>query len=132
MFKRVDRKRKRQEQDEELGLDHDMKEVIGLNDTDSDESDSDLERKSVRLDESDASFGEDMDQAEDAASEDEERPPISVAEALKDPIYPVSLDPTIHRCALCKGKFIKNAGMAAAHKNGSVSILARLDAITEY
>ena len=120
MFKRVERKRKRREEEEELGLDEDTKEIMGLNDTDSDESDSDSDQESAQ---SDLAIGEDRDQEEDATSEDEdisEDPQISVAEALRDPIYLISLDPTLYGCVLCKGKLIKNAGMATAHKNADV------------
>lgn len=122
MFKRVERKRKRREEETELGLDQDTR---GLDDTDSDESDSDSEHENtVQFDDSDADVGEDgRDQEEEVASEDEdvnEDPPISVAEALKDPIYLISLDPAVHGCVICKGKLIKNAGMAIAHKNAKV------------
>jgi hypothetical protein len=113
MFKRVERKRKRKEEEEELGLDGDMKEIMGLNDTDSDESD-DSDGGDIR---------EDNDQEEeDTTSEDEhvDEDPISVSEALKDPVYLISLNPTVYGCILCKGKLIKNTGMAAAHKNASV------------
>ena len=122
MFKRVERKRKRREEDEELGLDQNTKGIMGLNDTDSDESDSGLEDESAQSDDSDADTGEDGNQEERATSEDEgvEDLPISVAEALKDPIYLISLDPTIHGCVLCKGKLIKNTGMATTHKNANV------------
>ncbi|KAH0833068.1 hypothetical protein J3R83DRAFT_12059 [Lanmaoa asiatica] len=123
MFKRVERKRKRREEGEELCLDQDTREIMGLNDTDSDESDSGSEHESAQSDDSVADIGEDKDQEEDAASEDEginEDVPISVTEALKDPIYLISLDPPVHGCVLCKGKLIKNAGMATAHKNANV------------
>ncbi|KAF8440373.1 hypothetical protein L210DRAFT_3645541 [Boletus edulis BED1] len=126
MFKRVERKRKRREEEEELGLDKDTKQIMGLNDTDSDESDSGSEQESAPSESkgSELYIGEDMDgEAEIAVSEDEgvnEEPPISVEEALKDPIYLISLDPTVHGCVLCKGKLIKNAGMTTAHKNANV------------
>ncbi|KAG6374368.1 hypothetical protein JVT61DRAFT_4403 [Boletus reticuloceps] len=122
MFKRVERKRKRREEEEELGLDKDTKQIMGLNDTDSDESDSGSEQESAQSE----SKGSDLyigDEAEVAVSEDEggnEDPPISVEEALKDPIYLISLEPTVHGCVLCKGKLIKNAGMTTAHKNANV------------
>lgn len=123
MFKRVERKRKRREEEEELGLDEDTKEIMGLNDTDSDESDSGSEQESIQPDDLDPYIqgdSEDRDQEEDAASEEDgvnDDPPLSVAEALKDPIYLISLDPTVHGCVLCKGKLIKNPGMAITHKN---------------
>lgn len=123
MFKRVERKRKRREEEEELGLDEDTKDIMGLNDTDSDESDSGSEQENAQSYDPDPGLGEDGE--EDAASEDEDindEPTLSVAEALKDPIYLISLDPTVHGCVLCKGKLIKNAGMASAHKNANVCI----------
>ncbi|KAF7336834.1 hypothetical protein MVEN_02119500 [Mycena venus] len=48
MFKRVEKRRKRQEEEEELGLDEDAKEVLGLNDTDSDESRIQIRTRSLR------------------------------------------------------------------------------------
>jgi hypothetical protein len=41
MFKRVAKRVKRKEDEEALGLDEDMKEALGMHDTDSDESESD-------------------------------------------------------------------------------------------
>jgi len=46
MFKRVERKLKKKQKEEELGIDEDMKEVLGIHDTDSDESDSESESSS--------------------------------------------------------------------------------------
>ncbi|KAI0319205.1 hypothetical protein OF83DRAFT_1170405 [Amylostereum chailletii] len=40
MFKRVDRRLRRKEEEEQLGINEEMKEVMGLNDTDSSESES--------------------------------------------------------------------------------------------
>jgi hypothetical protein len=41
MFKRAARRVKKKEREEALGLDEDMKEVLGMHDTDSEESNSD-------------------------------------------------------------------------------------------
>ena len=126
MFKRIERKRKRWEEEEELGLDEDTKEIMGLNDTDSDESDSSSESEQERAQsdwDSEPGFDGNRDQEEDVISGEEgvdEDPSISVEEALQDPIYVISLDPTIHGCVLCKGKFIKNAGVTTIHKNSKV------------
>ncbi|KAI9567381.1 hypothetical protein HD554DRAFT_997196 [Boletus coccyginus] len=123
MFKRMERKRKRQEEEEELGLDEDTKEIMGLNDTDSDESDSGSEQENAQSDDSNPGIDEDRDQKGDTTSEDDnidDEPPMSVAEALKDPIYLISLDPTVYGCMLCKGRLIKNAAMATVHKNANV------------
>lgn len=125
MFKRVERKRKKREEDEELNPDEDMRGTMRLDDTDSDESDSGSD--SAQSDDSDVETGGGRNQEEDVASKDEdvgEDPPISVAEALKDPIYLVSFDPAVYGCVMCKGKLIKNAEMAAAHKNANVCISA--------
>ncbi|KIJ66923.1 hypothetical protein HYDPIDRAFT_108891 [Hydnomerulius pinastri MD-312] len=129
MFKRVEKKRKKREEEEELGLDEDMKEVMGLNDTDTDESDSDSDSESNAnsgesgQENSEAGMGQagEGDEEDGSASEEdvEEEPPMSVAEALKNPLYLISLDPTIHGCILCKGKAIKHAEMAAVHKNAT-------------
>ncbi|KAI6108039.1 hypothetical protein F5141DRAFT_1120303 [Pisolithus sp. B1] len=101
MFKRVEKRRKRRDEEERLGLDEETKEILGLNETDSDESDTGSES------------GEDDRAGDDLLS------PISIEEALKNPVYLISLDPTVHGCILCKGKIIKNAEMAVVHK-GSV------------
>jgi hypothetical protein len=132
MFKRVERKRKKREEEEDLGLDEDMKEIMGFHDTDSDESNSDSELEGDSEDSSADGVNADggmevgmvgKDRDDEMTSEEEgadEEPPMSVAEALKNPIYLISLDPTVHGCILCRGKLIKSAGMAAAHRNAIV------------
>ncbi|KIK99585.1 hypothetical protein PAXRUDRAFT_822577 [Paxillus rubicundulus Ve08.2h10] len=128
MFKRVERKRKKCEEEEDLGLDEDMKAIMGLHDTDSDESDSDPESEGHSEDSSpdgvNADSGREVgmvgrERDDEVSSEEgiDDEPPMSVAEALKNPIYLISLDPTVHGCILCRGKLIKSAGMAAVHKN---------------
>jgi len=122
MFKRVDKKRKKLEEEEELGIDGDMKEFMGLNDTDSDESASDSESSSDERSDADQlqSGDEDLEEAgnemEDDDASDDEEPPILLSEALKDPIYVVSLDPDVRACILCKGKVIKGTQMSTVHK----------------
>jgi hypothetical protein len=122
MFKRVDKKRKKLEEEEELGIDGDMKEFMGLNDTDSDESASDSDSSSDERSDADQlqSGDEDLEEAgnemEDDDANDDEEPPILLSEALKDPIYVVSLDPDVRACILCKGKVIKGTQMSTVHK----------------
>ena len=41
MFKRVEKRRLKKQEEEELGIDEDMKEILGMHDTDSEESASD-------------------------------------------------------------------------------------------
>jgi hypothetical protein len=121
MFKRVEKRRRKQEEEEELGLDEDMKEVLGMNDTDSDESESDsdsdsdgneAEEEAQEEDAGEADEDEDSSDEEDAAEE----PPISVREALKDPVYVVSLQPNIKACIVCPGKLIKSAEILTRHR----------------
>ncbi|KAI6155206.1 hypothetical protein BKA82DRAFT_991906 [Pisolithus tinctorius] len=124
MFKRVERRRKRRGDEEKLGLDEETRELLGFNETDSDESETETESGednqagddlvSVLSGEHDSEG--DIDEDED---EDEESP-ISIEEALKDPVYLISIDPTVYGCVLCRGKIIKNADMAAVHK-GSIA-----------
>ncbi|KIJ52488.1 hypothetical protein M422DRAFT_43343 [Sphaerobolus stellatus SS14] len=53
MFKRIAKRQRRQEEEEELGLDYEAKQVLGLQDTDSDESDFSSEEESSSGNESD-------------------------------------------------------------------------------
>ncbi|KIK42061.1 hypothetical protein CY34DRAFT_12627 [Suillus luteus UH-Slu-Lm8-n1] len=121
MFKRVEKKRKKLEEEEELGIDEDMKEFMGINDTDSDESASDSDSSSDEhsgadqlqsgeedLEENGEEDGDEMD--------DDAEPPILLSEALRDPVYVVSLDPDVRACILCKGKVIKGTQMSTVHK----------------
>lgn len=156
MFKRVTRKIEKQKKEEALGLDSEMKEVLGLQDTDSDESDSseddsdepddssededgDLSRHNRHHNgrkpqqsytdeentESEArvesgSEGELLDQ--DSADEDEEDQdesengvPLSLEDAVEDPIYLVSLEPDMKACITCPGKLLKSAPIVEVH-----------------
>ncbi|THG97338.1 hypothetical protein EW026_g4635 [Hermanssonia centrifuga] len=129
MFKRVEKRRRKQEEEEELGLDGDMKEVLGLQDTDSEESDSsDDEDPSGSEEEAGANDADDVSDKEEmsdgglqSVEEDEEEedklPPMSVTEAVRDPLYIVSLDPEVRECILCPGKLLKNPTMSEAHKS---------------
>ncbi|KAI0649381.1 hypothetical protein C8Q79DRAFT_950242 [Trametes meyenii] len=148
MFKRVSKRIRKKEREEELGLDGDMKEALGINDIDSedDTSDSDSDsdsdggsddERSTRAQES-GSEGEEEDEGTDddrgnEASEDEEMevapedeseeesdsdegdPPMSVSEALQNPLYMISLEPEVKACITCPGKLIKNPVMAEVH-----------------
>ncbi|KAG6333023.1 hypothetical protein ID866_6067 [Astraeus odoratus] len=129
MFKRVEKRRRKRKEEEKLGLDEGMKEIMGLNDTDSDETNSESESEvgSQESDDIESGDGEQTEGDEDDREhgdeddrehgDEDEEPPISVEEALKDPVYLISIDPTIHGCILCKGKTIKNAGMATVHRD---------------
>ncbi|KAG2341791.1 hypothetical protein BDR05DRAFT_964803 [Suillus weaverae] len=121
MFKRVEKKRKKLEEEEELGIDEDMKEFMGFNDTDSDESASDSDSSSDGHSDADQlqSGEEDLEEEDedgDEMEDDDDEPPILLSEALRDPIYVVSLDPDVRACILCKGKIIKSTQMSTVHK----------------
>lgn len=124
MFKRVEKRRKRRDEEEKLGLDEETKEILGLNETDSEESDTGSESG-----EGDQA-GDDLPSVQDGECDSEgdvdEEPPMSIEETLKNPVYLISLDPTVHGCVLCRGKIIKNAEMAVVHK-GSVAHKRRYD-----
>jgi hypothetical protein len=137
MFKRVERRLKRREREDELGLDEDMKEVLGLNDTDSDESESDSDLDShgdipdadsdedeVEMDSDGGNDEEDGSDNEVDQQQSEERALITIAEALSNPIFLVSLDPTINECIVCPGKQLKNPKMIEAHTSSKACMIS--------
>ncbi|KAJ7261723.1 hypothetical protein B0H12DRAFT_1217660 [Mycena haematopus] len=134
MFKRVDKRRRKQEEEKELGLDDDAREVLGLNDTDSDESDSDSDESESEADGAeegadsegaDSEGAEEADEDEDSSDEeDREEPPISVEEALQDPVYVVSLEPDVKACIACPGKLLKNAEILKLHRASKACLRA--------
>ncbi|KJA16858.1 hypothetical protein HYPSUDRAFT_71036 [Hypholoma sublateritium FD-334 SS-4] len=130
MFKRVEKRRLKKQEEEELGIDEDMKEILGMHDTDSeesasDESDSDDdEEEDVRDDvaedddgsgEEGQSVAEDEDADEDEG-EDAEDPNVTVRQALLDSVYVVSILPEVKACVVCPGKLLKGAKMVQLHR----------------
>ncbi|KAI0783592.1 hypothetical protein C8Q75DRAFT_810654 [Abortiporus biennis] len=153
MFKRVEKRRRKQEKQEELGLTEEMKEVLGMHDTDSDESDAssgsnseseegssgsesdveyvnpnkrklledvddeddDMEEEGAEEDEEEEEENDESEE-ETAEEEDDEEPPISVLEAMKNPVYLDSENPDIYACAVCPGKLLKNQTMEQVHR----------------
>jgi hypothetical protein len=125
MFKRVEKRRRKKEEEEELGLDDDMKEVLGVQDTDSDESDSDSEESDTGIEkagESDANEEENVD-GESSDGKDIE---LSVEDALEDPVYLVSLELDTKACIVCPGKVLKHPKMIEVHKASGVCIFQKL------
>lgn len=133
MFKRVEKRRRKQEDEEALGLTEEMKEVLGQHDTDTDESlsseddNSDDEAENEEdgdgageedenEDEEDSQDSEKEEEEEEDSIDDSSEPSIPVSVALDDPLYIVSLDPEIQACILCPGKILKNATMIEVHK----------------
>ncbi|TFK75172.1 hypothetical protein BDN72DRAFT_561700 [Pluteus cervinus] len=122
MFKRVQKRQKKKEEEEELGLDEEMKEIMGLQDTDSEESSSDSgnegeEAQEDRQDEEDEealpNFAEEGGESDEG--EDFETDSITVPEAVKDPVYVVSVQPAVRACIICPGKVLKDEKMVKVH-----------------
>ncbi len=129
MFKRVEKRRLKKEEEEELGIDEDMKEILGIHDTDSEESASDSDSDSegeedneeddILADENESgeegqSASEDEDEDED--NEDAEDPNVTVRQALLDSVYVVSVLPEVKACVVCPGKLLKGVKMVQLHR----------------
>lgn len=136
MFKRVGKHLKRKQHEDELGLDGEMKEILGFNNTDSDESSSDddsdddpskgdlledEEDEDMELDEAD---GDSDHNAREDEPEVDERALITVSEALNDPVFIVSLNPDIKECIVCPGKLLKSTVMVEKHKFSNACTLS--------
>ncbi|KAK7050836.1 hypothetical protein VNI00_004947 [Paramarasmius palmivorus] len=133
MFKRVDRKRKRKAEEEALGLDEEMKEILGMQDTDSDESDNSASEVDDEGD-SDSEAGddeeineeedeiEDAEEDEESEPEDEEeyRPTIPLHKAVSSPLYEI-LDATA--CLVCPGKVLKTPDLEDTHKKSKACMI---------
>lgn len=138
MFKRISKKQEKQKLNEELGEDFQMQ------DTDSDESssesgsasgsgsaleDSDLEEYVDAEDGGDIQTeflgGGDEDSEDDSDEEGlnlENEPPMTVDEAVQNPIYLPSMQPEIRTCITCPNKKLKNNDMVEIHLKSSVGI----------
>ena len=136
MFKRVEKRRRKKEEEEELGLDEDMKEILGIQETDSEESASDsddhsdgdssdggggIEENGVGEDDGGGGDEEDESADEDNGEEEEEEedPSVTVSQALKDPVYVVSVLPEVKACIICPGKLLKGAKMVQTHRESN-------------
>lgn len=133
MFKRVEKRRRKRQEEDDLGLDEEKKEILGIHDTDSDESDSDSEDHQStdggEEDDLDGFDGELSDQEESEPQSDDhvdEKPPITVQEALRDPLYIVSLQPVIKACIVCPGKLLKSTKMVDLHKKSNACMVSLL------
>jgi len=132
MFKRVEKKLEKKKKEQELGITEEIKEAIGLNDVDSDDSSSDeseasgsssspqIPSKRKRLldeEELDTSSNEGTGVSND---EDEPGVQMTVEDALHDPLYITSIQPDIRACIVCPHKLLKNDTMAAVHTGSQV------------
>ncbi|EJD49071.1 hypothetical protein AURDEDRAFT_112776, partial [Auricularia subglabra TFB-10046 SS5] len=133
MYKRVAKHARKKAEEEDLGLDEEMKEVLGLQDTDDSESDSESSEgdedasdgEASGSDDEDASqddrpsrlkrkleglYNDEEDEAEDSESEDDEGDSAgpSAQEALEDPLYEIPVPKGSQSCAICPGRIFKN------------------------
>ncbi|KAL5504257.1 hypothetical protein ACEPAH_8331 [Sanghuangporus vaninii] len=141
MFKRVTKKQKKREQEEELGLDDDTRQMFGLQDTDSDESSSQSDSESddePDRSEAEADIRTEWLAAEGSSSEDEndsdeegldlesmdDEPPVSLAEAVKHPIYHISSEKLKDEraCITCPKKLLKNEKMVELHLSSAAHV----------
>ncbi|KAH8825300.1 hypothetical protein DL96DRAFT_176307 [Flagelloscypha sp. PMI_526] len=127
MFKRVERRQRRKAKEEELGLDEDTKEFLGLQDTDSDESNSSEEDSSG--DEQDAFQSDQNAEVSDddgvinhqdlskyaGMDEEQDIPAVTVEQALHDPVFTHLSNPDWSCCILCPGKVLKGKEPAKIH-----------------
>lgn len=144
MFKRIEKRRKRREEEIKLGIDNVTRDVLGLNDTDSEESESDSDLPSDAFQgESEAEGSEDESESEEAwggiggggldaesdASEEEEEeaeeadagprhiafPVVTAQQALDDPIYAHPTQDNVQQCSICPGRTLINTQTISQH-----------------
>lgn len=131
MFKRANKHLKRKQEEEELGIDGDVKAVLGLNDTDSDESESDSDSSDDSSEDEAADDDEQASESGNASSEEdeaegveaekqEEAPLMSVQEALTDPIYELPRRAGVKACIICPSRVLKTPKMVETHLNSGV------------
>ena len=125
MFKRVDKRRRKKEEEQKLGLDEEVKEIFGIQDTDSEESDSDSDPGDGEEEPEEENSGadEEIDPGEDE-DDAEEDPSITVSQALKDPLYVVSVLPDVKACIVCPGKLLKTVKMVQLHRTSNACTLS--------
>ena len=141
MFKRIEKRRKRREEEIKLGIEDVTRDVLGLNDTDSEESESDSDLPSDAFQgESEAEDSEDESESEEAwggiggggldaesdASEEEEEeadagprhiafPVVTAQQALDDPIYAHPTQDNVQLCSICPGRTLINTQTISQH-----------------
>jgi hypothetical protein len=118
MFKRVEKHRQRKEDADNLALGERWQEILGLHDTDSEESAS--EGSECDSDEDEQTCGR-PEYSEDEEGDDEE---MTVSQALIDPLYVASfLQPEIKACIICPGKLLKGLKMEELHLASNACML---------
>ncbi|KIL64432.1 hypothetical protein M378DRAFT_106084 [Amanita muscaria Koide BX008] len=148
MFKRVEKRIKKQEEDRALDIDHETREALGLNETDSDESDDSEESDVFDQQDEDESeewgglgyeasdVGEGGEHVEDDSvdehdtSEEEDLGDVgekrqvsfqafTVDQALKEPIYAHPSQSKASLCALCPGKTLIGPLAISQHRESN-------------
>lgn len=144
MFKRVEKRLKRREEEIKLGIDDDMRDVLGLNDTDSEESESDSGLSNDAFDGEDEGSEDEGEGDEawggiggselgDASEEDEEEeeeagprhiafPVITAQQALDDPIYAHPTQDNAHLCSICPGRTLISTQTISQHRASKACI----------
>ncbi|KAJ2911913.1 hypothetical protein MD484_g8495, partial [Candolleomyces efflorescens] len=142
MFKRVEKRRRRQEEEEELGIDDELKQILGMQDTDSEESDSASE-SDENSDEEQGEYldGGDFDEEGSGIDQDDDEKegkpskglldlPVSVQQALNEPIIPAPDDPLLSFCAVCPGKALRAEKMVQVHLTSNAYVDPQEDALS--
>ena len=110
-----------------------------MHDTDSDESESSSdEDQDVAENEEDSEMEEDEEERDEGGEEDasededdedkgasaseEDEAPLTLSEALKDPLYIIEEEPEVKGCIVCPGKLLKNPVMIDVHLQSGVSL----------
>ena len=86
MFKRVEKRIRKKEKEEELGIDEDMKEMLGMHDTDSEESDSSSSEDEGVDVAGDFDGDSDGSGAEEDAEEDDEEDDVDAGAFIPTPL----------------------------------------------
>ena len=111
MLKRVERHRQKKQDADSLVLDEQWQQILGFQDTDSDESVSENSEDDDHSETSDNRGS--LDPSEDEGGEDHE---MTVSQALTNPIYAaVSLQHEVMACIICPGKIINGPKMEGLH-----------------
>ncbi|KAK0223247.1 hypothetical protein IW262DRAFT_1365529 [Armillaria fumosa] len=113
MFKRVDRRLKRRAEDEALGIDGELKQALGIPDTDSDESDSSSDSAEDEAQAEEEEEEEDVGGIEDEDDGAEVR--MTVAQVLENPLYISPQDSDMTACFVCPTKLFKGPSMIQIH-----------------
>lgn len=143
MFKRVDRRLKRKAEQEELGIDSELKEALGIPDTDSDESDSDGDSDDSDEDSHEGGLDVEVDEDENAEAlsnagsgdelserDDPDEIEMTIDQALTNPLYPSPSDPDTTLCFVCPGRQLKASSQIDIHLKSKARTISPQYSIT--